>query len=262
MTDHDGWNSVFLENHDNPRSVSRYCDDSDAYREYGAKLLALMQTTLSGTLFVYQGEEIGVRNMPKSWDVSEYKDIESINFWAKTKKLYGNDPERLSQERKVLEMKARDHARTPMQWDDSPHAGFCGKGVEPWMRVNDDYATVNTKIQMNAERSDDLSVWQYWQRGLANRKKHADVFVYGEYQPVDSAERGSVFAYTRTGRTSGKWLVVLNFSGEETQWMLPTNIKMEAWMAGNYLKGKPEKSLTGGVMLRPWEGLLGKCDEI
>lgn len=63
MFEHDGWNSVFVENHDNPRSVSRYCDDSDAYREYGAKLLALMQTTLSGTLFVYQGEELGMRNV-------------------------------------------------------------------------------------------------------------------------------------------------------------------------------------------------------
>lgn len=63
MFEHDGWNSVFIENHDNPRSVSRYCDDSDAYREHGSKLLALMQTTLSGTLFVYQGEELGMRNV-------------------------------------------------------------------------------------------------------------------------------------------------------------------------------------------------------
>jgi oligo-1,6-glucosidase len=79
----DGWNSLFVENHDQPRSVSRYTDDSDSFREYGAKLLAMMQTTLAGTLYVYQGEEIGMRNVPASWDEKEYKDIESINFFKK-----------------------------------------------------------------------------------------------------------------------------------------------------------------------------------
>ena len=83
MLERDGWNSIFVENHDQPRSVSRYTDDSDEWREYGAKLLCLMQTTLAGTLYVYQGEEIGMRNVPASWDISEYKDIESINFWKK-----------------------------------------------------------------------------------------------------------------------------------------------------------------------------------
>ncbi len=84
MLEHDGWNSVFIENHDNPRSVSRYTNDSDEFRERGAKLLALMQTTLAGTLFVYQGEEIGMRNFPPSWEPdTEYKDIEAINFWKK-----------------------------------------------------------------------------------------------------------------------------------------------------------------------------------
>ena len=83
MLERDGWNSVFCENHDQPRSVSRYTDDSDEWREKGAKLLCLMQTTLAGTLFVYQGEEIGMRNVPTSWGPEEYKDIESINFWKK-----------------------------------------------------------------------------------------------------------------------------------------------------------------------------------
>jgi oligo-1,6-glucosidase len=83
MLERDGWNSLFVENHDQPRSVSRYTDDSDEFREYGAKLLALMQSTLAGTLYVYQGEELGMRNVPKTWDESEYKDIESINFFKK-----------------------------------------------------------------------------------------------------------------------------------------------------------------------------------
>ena len=199
MIERDGWNSVFCENHDNPRSVSRYCDDSDAYREYGAKLLALMQTTLSGTLFVYQGEELGMRNVPKSWDImEEYKDIESINFWKKSKDLYGDDPKRLAEERKVLEKKARDHARTPMQWNCGPNAGFCREDVQPWMRVNDDYRDVNAEKQLAADAPHQLSTFQFWQRGLANRKEHADVFIYGDYQAV-GPESEEIFAYLRTG---------------------------------------------------------------
>ena len=74
--------------------------------------------------------------MPKSWDIDEYKDIESINFWKKSKDLYGNDPKKLAEQRKILEKKARDHARTPMQWNSGTNAGFCESGVQPWMRVN------------------------------------------------------------------------------------------------------------------------------
>ena len=261
MIECDGWNSVFVENHDNPRSVSRYCDDSDTYREYGAKLLALMQTTLSGTLFVYQGEELGMRNVPKNWDImKEYKDIESINFWKKSKDLYGHDPKRLAEERKVLEKKARDHARTPMQWSAAPNAGFCDKDVEPWMRVNDDFPTLNAEQQQQQLANDDseeLSTYHFWQRGLANRKAHADVFVYGDYHTV-GPESEEVFAYIRTGKESGKWIVVLNFTGKEVQWHIPAEVEVQGWMAGNYLKGKPDKPVNGQLDLRPWEGILGK----
>ena len=87
MIEKDGWNSVFIENHDNPRSISRYADDSDENRDKSARLLALMQSTLGGTLFVYQGEEIGIRNCPKDWDIAEFKDIETINYWKKVQEL-------------------------------------------------------------------------------------------------------------------------------------------------------------------------------
>lgn len=261
MLEHDGWNSVFVENHDNPRSVSRYTDDSDKFRSYGAKLLALMQTTLNGTLFVYQGEEIGMRNVPSSWSIEdEYKDIESINFWKKSKALYGNEPKRLAEERKVLEKKARDHARTPVQWSAKSNAGFCEENVKPWMRVNDDYKDCNTENQMNAKNEDDLSVWQYWQRGLANRKEHKDVFIYGDYETVGPVSE-EVFAYLRTGKQGGQWLVVLNLSGKDVQWEIPKPVNLKGWMAGNYLKGKPDKALNGKLELRPWEGVLGRCQD-
>ena len=258
MLENDGWNSVFCENHDNPRSVSRYTDDSDVYRTYGATLLALMQTTLNGTLFVYQGEELGMRNFPKSWDpLKDYKDIESINFWKKNLALYGDNPEQLAEQRKVLEKKARDHARTPMQWNPGPNAGFCNRDVKPWMRVNDGYKEVNAEKQAS-DAGDDLSVWQFWQRGLANRKEHKDVFIYGDFE-VLGPESEEIFAYLRKGKQGGSWIVLLNFSGKQTEWLIPDGMKIEGWMAGNYTAKKPEKSLQNVVTLKPWEGLLGKC---
>ena len=190
--------------------------------------------------------------------MKEYKDIESINFWKKTRELYGNEPKRLAEERKVLESKARDHARTPMQWHSGENSGFCESGVEPWMRVNDDYKDVNAEKQQSANDEDDLSTWQFWQRGLVNRKAHSDCFIYGDFQGV-GPEGDEVFAYVRVGKESGKWLVVLNFSGKKVEWSIPEGLKVEGWMAGNYSKGKPDKKFEGSVDLRPWEGILGKC---
>lgn len=266
MLGHGGWNSVFVENHDNPRSVSRYTDDSDTYRTYGATLLALMQTTLSGTLFVYQGEELGMRNAPASWDPeTDYKDIESLNFWRKSKTLYSHSPQRLAQERKVLEEKARDHARTPMQWTGGPNAGFCPEGVEPWMRVNDDYESVNAAAQLSSaddsgERDEQLSVWHFWQRGLECRKEHRDVFIYGGFELLGSEDSGDdILAYVRTSKTGGRWVVMLNFSGKNVDWTIPHQCGDVKWMAGNYGRGKPEKAESGRVSMRAWEGCLGRC---
>lgn len=190
--------------------------------------------------------------------MKEYKDIESINFWKKSNDLYGDDPEHLAEDRKILEKKARDHARSPMQWNDGANAGFCESGVEPWMRVNEDYKDINAKKQQSADDEEELSTWQFWQRGLANRKAHADCFVYGEFRAV-GPESDEVFAYLRLGKESGTWLVVLNFSGKEVEWKIPEELAVEGWMAGNFLKGKPDKQLKGSVSLRPWEGVLGKC---
>lgn len=261
MVKHDGWNSVFLENHDNPRSVTRYTDDSDSFRFYGAKLLALMQMTLSGTLFVYQGEEIGMRNVPRSWDPEvDYKDIESINFWRKQKERYPHNVKELEYAKTVLQRKARDHARTPMQWDDGPNAGFCDKGVTPWMRVNSDYAEVNAKRQKadEGEEEGQMSVFHFWQRGLQRRREFKDSFVYGDFDLVGE-ESEEVLAYTKSGEKDGKWLVVLNFSGKEVCWEMPTEVKVGAWEAGNYTKGK--EAMAGKIPLRPWEALVGRCKD-
>ncbi|GAW21599.1 hypothetical protein ANO14919_111220 [Xylariales sp. No.14919] len=260
MIENNGWNSVFIENHDNPRSVSRYADDSDQYRHVGAKLLALMQTTLGGTLFVYQGEELGMRNLPKSWDIDEeYKDIETINYWNKVKKIYADDAERLQHGRAVIEMKARDHSRTPMQWDASPNAGFCDADVTPWMRVNDDYRTINAEAQMkDGGESVDLTVWRFWQLAIQRRKEHASAFVYGDFEEL-TPQHPNVFAYLRTSTSGEKWLVVLNYFGRQVEWHIPREVNVESWACGNYGNGQVSKPLRGMVPLKPWEGLLAKC---
>ena len=263
MLDRDGWNSLFLSNHDQPRCVSRYTDDSDAQRAKGAKLLALMQSTLAGTLFVYQGEELGMRNVPWAWDPAvEYKDIESINFWNKNRALHGDDPQAMEHAHRILQRKARDHARTPVQWTAGPNAGFAAEGVTPWMRVNDDYRECNAESQVDVDGSKlegGLSVWQFWQRALHNRKANADVFVYGDFQLLSAEEDPKIFAYLRDGKDAGRFLVVLNFSGEDTAWTLPPGQEVQSWVAGNYGPEHIEKETSGKIVLRPWEGVLGNC---
>jgi glycosidase len=256
MIERDGWNTVFIENHDNPRSVSRYTDDSDEWRHKGAKLLALMQTTLGGTLFVYQGEEIGMRNLPAGWPIEEFRDVETVNYWKKVQTLYGDDEGKIAAARRIVDVKARDHSRTPMQWSAQPNAGFCDADVSPWMTACPDYATVNVEVQMQADDGDGLSTWRFWQRALTTRLKHKDAFVYGDFREV-TPEEDSVYAFLRTSQNGETWLVVLNFSGQTQQWTLPEGLEVQHWVHGTYVKGSPEKALTGGVELQPWEGLLG-----
>ena len=256
MTDHDGWNSIFLSNHDQPRPVSRYVSDTSAYRFIGAKLLALMQTTLAGTLYIYQGEELGLRNVPDTWEIEkEFKDIESLNYWKKSHDLYSNDPKKLEEMRGNVMRKARDNARTPMQWTSSAHSGFCEKDVVPWMRVNDDYHTINVSVQ--SQRED--SVLNFWRQALSRRKELKNTFVYGTFQVLqDGTTEEKVFAYLRTAEEARSYLIVLNFSGEDVTWKVPEGLEVNQWVDGSYgdFGGKGKK---GEVELRAWEGVLGLC---
>ncbi|KAF2838772.1 glycoside hydrolase family 13 protein [Patellaria atrata CBS 101060] len=260
MIDRSGWNSLFLENHDQPRSVSRYTDDSDRWREMGAKLLALMQTTLCGTLFVYQGEEIGMRNMPAEWPIEEYRDVEAVNFWKKMVHRFPHDTEKLTHARRILHRKSRDNARTPVQWSASPHAGFCPPTVTPWMRVNDDYAAVNADAQVSLQSDSTLSPWQFWQKTLEFRKRHKDVFVYGDFRMLDESHPEQVFVYVRES-DGEKFVVALNFSGREVEWDIPGSLGVKGWVLGNAGKEKPERAVRGVLRMGPWEGLLGECEK-
>jgi glycosidase len=126
------------------------------------------------------------------------------------------------------------------------------------MRVMDDYQTINAEDQMKASDDNQLSIWQFWQRGLHDRKKRKEVFVYGDYQELSPEDPG-VFAYGRTSETGERWLVILNFSRTKQEYQLPETLVMEFWACSTYTKGRADKALRHSIPLEPWEGVLGKC---
>lgn len=204
----DAWTTVFNENHDNGRSVSRFAHDSPEWRQQSAKMLALWLIGQTGTLFLYQGQEIGMINAPKNWTMDEYKDVESQNYWAEAVRLAhdGTDPTRKERIAHGLQLMARDHARLPFQWDGSLNAGF--STGQPWMRVHDEYPEINVAKQ----EMDHDSVLSFYKRVLRLRKEHKDVFVYGTFELVDPEGR-QTFVYRKRYQEKTA-LVVLNFTTE------------------------------------------------
>jgi oligo-1,6-glucosidase len=236
----DAWTTVFNENHDNGRSVSRYANDAPEWRERSAKMLALWLVAQSGTLFLYQGQEISMINAPKDWDMSEYKDVESKNYWAEAIRLAedGTDPTRKERIKHGLQLMARDHARLPFQWDGSANAGF--SAGEPWMRVHDAYTAINVEKQ----EGDEGSVLAFYKKVLRLRKEHRDVFVYGRFELRD-VEDESTFVYVK--RYEGKMaLVALNFTTEAQVLRDTGGMKL---LVSSYAKGRE------GV-LEPLEGRI------
>ncbi|GME85031.1 unnamed protein product [Ambrosiozyma monospora] len=169
----DAWSTAFIENHDQSRCISRFGDDSTPkLRNISGKMLATLQATLSGTLFVYEGQEIGMTNVPLSWDISEYKDVNTINYWNAFLKTNPTEQEK-DKLKKIINKVCRDNGRTPMLWDDSKNGGFTTG--EPWMRANDNYKEVNAA----KERADPNSIYNYYKKALQIRKEYRDVLVHG-----------------------------------------------------------------------------------
>lgn len=244
------WNAVYIENHDQARSVSRFGNDADnRVRTLSAKMLAVMQATQCGTLYVYQGEELGMHNFPRSWPLEEYKDVATQNYYNRVlenrRRETGRDDVDMSDVMDGLQKKARDHARTPVQWDSTPNGGFTSG--TPWMRVNDDYPTWNAAKQM----ADPDSVRSFWKRMLALRKEKP-ILVYGDFKLIlpDDEE---VFAYQRTLGASTA-LIYLNFTGKDTEAAFPTGVRSQLTYAfGNY----PEASESpAGILLRPYQACI------
>lgn len=219
----DVWNSLYWDNHDQPRAVSRFGDDSSRYREVSAKMLATCLHMMRGTPYIYQGEELGMTNYPFT-ELSQFRDIESLNAY---KELTGKGLVSHETMMRYLRCKSRDHARTPMQWDDSPEAGFTN--AVPWISVNPDYTDINAEKEV----SDENSVFHYY-RKLIKLRKNYEIIVYGSYELI-MKEDTQVFAYVRS-LGDQRLLVVCNFSDEEAAISLPEEFLREdaACLIHNY----------------------------
>jgi oligo-1,6-glucosidase len=231
-----GWNSLYWDNHDQPRIVSRFGDDA-SYRRESATMLATVLHLHRGTPYVYQGEELGMTNAHFT-RLDQYRDIESLRY-AGQSRAQGQeaDDELLA----GLAAMSRDNARTPVQWDGSEHAGFT-TGT-PWLPVNANYRSINAQ----AERADPGSVFHHYRRLIALR--HDDpVVALGDFTML-LADDESVYAFTR-GLDGVELLVLGNFTGEER------SVSLEGWdpgVRGDLVLGNYADVPDGEIALRPWE---------
>ena len=196
------WNSLFLGNHDQPRSVSRFGNDNPVYRETSAKMLATCIHMMQGTPYVYQGEELGMTNVYFD-KLEDYRDIESINYFEEFTESGLMTPEHMM---KCLMLRSRDNARTPMQWDDSKQAGFT-EG-EPWIKVNPNYKKINAAQQLE----DPDSVFHYYQKLIRLRHEN-EIIVDGVFQGL-LEDNDDIYAYERI-LGDEKLVVACNFTNKE-----------------------------------------------
>ena len=233
------WNSLYWENHDQPRSVSRFGNDSDEYREISAKMLATCLHMMQGTPYVYQGEELGMTNCPFN-TLENFRDLESINaFHELTEQGKKTEEEMLA----AISYKGRDNARTPMQWDDSAYAGF--STAEPWIMVNPNYTKINAKDQVSREDS----VFKYYQK-LIKLRHESDLIVYGTYDLILDDDK-DIYAYTRTLEDE-KLVVYCNFSANTREVEVPAEFTDGKILISNYTDAKADKKIT----LRPYEAVV------
>ena len=250
MPKFNGWNSVYLDNHDSGRSLTRYASDAPEHRATAAKMLATYLTTLSGTPFMLAGQEIGMANLGDEYGPEAYIDIEGKNYYNYVLEARGGDESQMEDVMRELRLKARDHGRLPMQWENAPNAGFTAVDAEPWMTINKDYSDWNVASQVN----DPDSVFSYWKKMLAFRKDNADVLVYGSYEPLDESETGEmVLGYLRRCQQSGKTIIVLlNFSDTQ-QTVLGDKYKNFESAAGNQ---ELDRSEDNSIALAPFEAVV------
>ena len=233
------WNSLYWENHDQPRSVSRFGNDSDEYREISAKMLATCIHMMQGTPYVYQGEELGMTNCPFN-TLDNFRDLESINaFHELTEQGKMTEEDMMA----AIGYKGRDNARTPMQWDDSAYAGF--STANPWIMVNPNYTKINAKDQINREDS----VFKYYQKLIKLRHEN-ELIVYGTYDLILDDDK-DIYAYIRT-LGDEKLIVYCNFSENTREVELPEEFVNKKVLISNYSDAKANQKIT----LRPYEAIV------
>ena len=234
-----GWNSVYLTNHDQPRALSRFGDDG-VYRVESAKLLATFTHLLQGTPYIYQGEELGMTNVAFP-SIDDYRDIETLNAYREMVEEKGVAPQAAMAS---IYAKGRDNARTPVQWDESPQAGFT-TGT-PWIKVNPNYPAINAQLAL----ADPDSIFHYYRR-LIQLRKDNPVMVYGAYDLILD-DHPQIYAFTRT-LDDDRLLVLLNFSAGTPVFDLPADIAVagQELLIGNYPVDPAEEIRR--LSLRPYE---------
>lgn len=237
-----GWNALFWCNHDQPRVVSRYGDDGMYWKE-SAKMLATTIHLMQGTPYIYQGEEIGMTD-PKFTDIRDYRDVESLNMYRILQEQGKSEQEVLE----ILQRKSRDNSRTPMQWDDSPHAGFTSG--TPWIRIADNYRLINVKQAL----ADHDSIFYHYKRLIELRKQY-DIITTGRYELL-LADDPHLFAYMRHGDQE-KLLVVNNFYPVETTFTLPEETEANGYTGELLLANYPDAPADfHRMVLRPYESVV------
>ncbi|MFP4230732.1 MAG: alpha-glucosidase [Spirochaetaceae bacterium] len=229
-----GWNSLFLNNHDYPRMVSRFGDDKKFHTE-SAKALAGLTYLMQGTPFLFQGEEIGMTN-PRFEDIHSYRDVETLNFYREQRALGKRDEDILPLIRRL----SRDNARTPFQWNGKPGAGFT-QG-EPWIPINPNHETVNLASQWGNPES----IVEFY-RALLRVRRESQAALYGDFALIREAA-SPLFCYRRTA-DNRHLTITTNLSAEERP--APAVSRAGRLLLANYSDADPERSV-----LRPWELLV------
>ena len=234
----EGWNSLFWNNHDLPRIVSRWGNDRE-YRVESAKMLATLLHGMKGTPYIYQGEELGMTNV-RFEDINEYNDIETLNMYKdRISKGYSHDEIMAS-----IYAKGRDNARTPMQWDSTENAGFTTGN--PWLAVNKNYKFINAEDCLQ----DKDSIFYHYKK-LINIRKHNDTIIYGDYKLLLPEDK-NVFAYSRK-LNGDKIVVVCNFYNKKINLNFKEDFNNVEILLSNY---KDSSILMKDLKLRPYEAIM------
>nr|WP_121338565.1 alpha-glucosidase [Flavobacterium sp. 123] len=233
-----GWLSIFLANHDQPRMVSKFGNDTPKFRAISSKMLSTFVMTMRGTPFYYNGDELGMVNI-RFDNINDYNDVQTKNKYLELKNNGGNLKAYIQGQKQT----SRDNSRTPFQWDTTQNAGFT-TGT-PWLKINPNYETLNAE----AQEKDPNSVLNYFRNLVALRKKEPTL-VYGKYTLLDK-ENPDVFAYTRE-LDGKKLLILLNFSEKNTAYTLPISTAKSKIILDNYSNTKKIKKNT----LRPYEAVI------
>ena len=238
MQNGDGWNALFWSNHDQPRILSRFGNDQE-YHSQSAKMLAAVMYLMRGTPYIYQGEEIGMTNAYFE-DISQYRDVESINYYNILSGKGIAKEEILN----ILQERSRDNSRTPMQWDSGENAGF--SSGTPWLAVNPNHNRIN--VQSVMQQPDSIFAWY---KQLIQLRKQSDTVALGSYKPL-LEENNSVFVFCREYNES-RMLVIANFTADHVQVLLPEEEThaMQCIMSNYYTR-----SCSRQMSLKPYETII------